>query len=365
MKKYILPLLSVALIATVFSCSKGDDNDTKDNNFDRKALLTYYADKQIIPAYNEMSDAMNKLKTAVDAFVVDVNNQNYKQLSTTFNNAYTSWQKTELLEFGPAADVSLRMYMNIYPVTTTKVNANITSGNYDLETFNNKDAQGFPALDYLLNGVGVDETAIINYYNDAALGNNRKQYLVDLATKMKEKIDGVNTAWINYRSSFIENAGTDANSSFSMMVNAYVLYYERYLRTGKIGLPVGAMTGTAKPELVESYYSPSHSRIYALEALGAVKNFYYGNNINSLYSYLKAADTKDENGKLIADLILEKFDVSNNLLNELGILKDEVTTNRTKVLDVYQSLQNNVPLLKVDMVSALGISITYTDNDGD
>ena len=52
-----------------------------------------------------------------------------------------------------------------------------------------------------------------------------------------------------------------------------------------------------------------------------------------------------------------------SLLNDP--LSDELLINRTAVQNLYDELQQLVILLKVDLTSALGIQITYADNDGD
>jgi len=57
--------------------------------------------------------------------------------------------------------------------------------------------------------------------------------------------------------------------------------------------------------------------------------------------------------------ILEKV---NNLPGTLG---NDIIYNKPMVQETYQELQKLVPLIKVDMTSALGVLITYQDNDGD
>jgi hypothetical protein len=158
----------------------------------------------------------------------------------------------------------------------------------------------------------------------------------------------------------------------SLTTNAFVLYYERYLRSGKIGLPAGAMTGVAAPTLTEAYYTPALSKELAVAAMNAVKNFYngmgYSNNIDGMgfHDYLTAIGTKDETGKAMATVISENFTTATSSLATFpATIKTGVTNNRPQILEIYQQLQSIVPLLKVDMVSAFGISITYTDNDGD
>lgn len=363
---YIAVLALIMVVGVVTSCTKSDDNATPSSGLDRQPMLTSYADNYVIPAYADMLEKLQELKAAIESFNANSTQQQLQSASNIWRNAYATWQKVDLLEFGPAFDNSLRSFVNTYPVTVSKLEANITSGSYDLEAFGNKDAQGFPALDYLLNGTSLDK-----YTNDANAAA-RKQYLLAVVDKMVEKVTAVSNEWGTYRNTFVNSTGTDVNSSLSIMVNNFVLYYERYLRGGKIGLPVGAMTGVAKPELVEAYYSQELSKNLLYAALASVQSFYGGYGYDgiqrgeSMKSYLAAIGTKDENGVLIADLIDTELEQALKAVTNIGTpIADAVQNDRPTVLTAYEEIQDVVALLKVDMVSAFSISITYTDNDGD
>lgn len=68
----------------------------------------------------------------------------------------------------------------------------------------------------------------------------------------------------------------------------------------------------------------------------------------------------------MADLVMQELNDALASIQSLnGTLQDNIQNNRTAVLNTYEQIQEVVPLLKVDMVSAFSISITYTDNDGD
>lgn len=374
MKKWLLISGVVLMVSSVVfsACNKEDKTTNNNDGLDRKPMLVNYANNYILPGYSAMTDDLTALKSKSEAFTNTPNEANLNSLREAWRKAYLTWQKVDMLELGPAEGVSLRMYMNTYPVTVSKINANITSGNYDLEEFGNKDAQGFPAIDYLLHGVGSTPAEIISYYTTSGQATLHKEYLQAVVNKMLEKVQGVKNEWDTYKTTFTESTGTDVNGSLSKMTNSFVLYYERYLRSGKIGLPVGAMTGSAKPEIVESYYTPEFSKDLAVTALNSVKNFYEGKSFDGgiqdacMKTYLSSIGTKDDNGTLMADLISTEM---NEAITGLGginsNIKDAVQSDRTNVLTIYDQLQEIVPLLKVDMVSAFGISITYTDNDGD
>lgn len=355
------------------SCSKDKSpGGDPSSDLDRKPMLEHYVNDFITPGYNTMVSTLETLKNDITAFTANPADASLKAARYSFDDAYLVWQNVDMLDFGPADDESLRSFVNIYPVTVSKVNNNISSGSYELEEFGNKDAQGFPAVDYLLNGIGSTDAAVIDMYTTDAQAAARKQYLLDVVNKMLEKVTKVRDQWGTYKNTFINSTGTDANSSLSLMVNGFVMYYERYFRSGKIGLPVGAMTGVAKPELTEAYYRPELSKQLAYESIVAVKRFYDGYDIDGnaigegMYSYLKALGTTDDNGASMAEVISSELNSAVYEVNNIPTtIKSDVVNNRSQMLEVYEQLQKVVPLLKVDMVSAFSISISYTDNDGD
>lgn len=368
-----MAIAAIAVMLSAVGCRKNKkDDDDNSVNFDRAAMLTNYADNYVLPAYTDMVGKLTTLKTTVDEFAAAPDTIKLAAARTAWKDAYLTWQGVEVLEFGPDASVSLRDFMNIYPVSLTKVNNNITSGSYDLEQFANKDAQGFPALDLLLNGLASTDAAIVGYYTTDAKATARKQYLQAVTAKMLTKITAVKDAWGPYKATFIAATSTSVSGSISLMTNAFVLYYERYVRMGKIGLPAGAISGTASPDLAEAYYTPTLGKELATAAVNSVAAFYEGISYNGASNglgfkdYLMAIGTKDDNGTAMAEVIsTELGDVKTALAAMPANVSLTAASNPSDLLKVYDQMQQVVPLLKVDMVSAFGISITYTDNDGD
>lgn len=375
MQKIILNLLGSSLLLALMliaSCDKKGSGTEDNKALDRKALFENYAAHYILPAYQALNTDLEALQQAAVTFSANPDAASLNTLRASWYTAYLTWQKTDMLEFGPAETQSLRSFLNIYPVTTSKVNQNIISGTYNLETFNNYDAQGFPALDYLLHGLADNDTELLVYYTTNPQAQARLSYLKAVIAKMKEKVNAVHSEWQSYQADFINATGTDVEGSLSKMVNAFVLYYERFLRSGKIGYPVGAMTAQPLPTHCEAYYAPEKGKALAMEALKSVIAFYEGKSFDGsqngkcMKTYLAAIGTKDDAGTLMADVISNELNAALTALNSVnGTIRDGVVNNRSQVLGVYDLLQKAVASLKVDMVSAFGISITYVDNDGD
>jgi predicted lipoprotein len=363
-------LLTAFSLVAIVACDKGDDKQepTEPGVADRKALLVNAADNIIIPSFENTQAAVATMKTAAENFAANPDVAKLQTLRQRWQAAYLAWQKTELFHFGPADDASLRNYFNIYPTDITLLNSHVSSGNYDLEVLINNKAQGFPALDYLINGLGDDDDAILAYYTTSADAAKWKKYLTDITSIMTTKISAVVSTWKNnYRNQFVDNTGTGAGSSFSLMVNEYIMYFERFLRSGKYAIPAGAMSGTAAPEKVEVYYSKTLGTQMAVTALQAAEDFFLGKSFGAgangvgLKSYLQGL-----NATPLASNIESQFGVIKTKANALGnSIHQAIVNDRPAVLELYDEFQKQVRFLKVDMVSAIGISITYTDNDGD
>ncbi|MBD2766556.1 imelysin family protein [Hymenobacter sp. BT664] len=370
MKKPVLFALLLLLTAVgVFSCQKTSSGDPPSPNpsLDRKALLTQWADSLVKPGYQRFNDKLDILSAKTAAFTTAPTTASLVEARQAWQAAYLEWQKVELFEFGPAQSVSLRNHFNIYPTDAPGINQNISTGSYNFELATAIPQQGFPALDYLLNGVALNDAAIVQQYVASA---NHRRYLTDVVAKMSQTFALVYAQWNgSYRDAFINNTGTDASSSLSRAINAYSLYYERYLRAGKVGIPAGVMTGTSRPEKIEAYYLKGSLPLQlATTAHTTVQQFFNGRaGRPSLKSYLDALGAKDSRtGQLLTDILNNQFGVAFQRLNSLGPdLFPTMTARNADAVACYNEMQRAVRLIKVDMTSALGITVTYVDNDGD
>ncbi|GAB3943754.1 imelysin family protein [Spirosoma harenae] len=343
---------------------------------DRKAMLTNIADNIIVPGYGNFKTKFEAMVAKSDAFAAKPDKASLTDFRQAWVDAYTEWQKVELFDVGPAEQNTLRNFFNIYPTNTTGIEEYITAGSGTFETPASYPKQGFPALDYMINGVGTTDDAIVARYTTATDATKRIAYLKRLTTQMTSMFNTVYTAWTTggYRDTFINCTALNAGCSTGKLVNGYVLNYERYIRSGKVGIPSGAMTnGTVSPDKVEAYYKKDISLILAKTAHQASIDFFNGKSVKtgqegpSLKSYLNSIGAKDsQTGKSLVDIINAQFDVANQKLNALKAnLSDEVKTNNAAVVQAYAEMQKVVRMIKVDMTSAMSITITYTDNDGD
>lgn len=378
-KKWFGSLLLVLFLLSCASDSDADpdpgsggDNGNGGNSaqFDRGAMLAHWSDRIIIPAYQGFLAQHEILKTAFSDFSGAPDAQKLTALRAQWRETYKSWQRIAMFEVGPAETLGLRLNLNTYPTDPVLIENHVAGGSYDLDLPSNRDAKGFPALDYLFNGMAESDEALLAAFASEA---GYTQYTNALLEDIDQRVTEVLAGWEGgFRDTFVANDGASATASVDRYVNDFIFYYEKFLRAGKMGIPLGVFTGTPAPNTLESYYDPEFSNALFLEGLDAVQGFFNGTPYGggsagpSLASYLKALNSLKE-GDALDQRINDQLDAARALVGGLAPFRTEIEENSppTSMLLAYDEVQAAVPLFKVDMVSAMSIAIDFVDADGD
>lgn len=360
------------LTVLLYACSSSSSDNPSPNptvdNFNRGEMLTHLANSIIIPSFSNFNDKLTDLKAKTTSFTSNPTQATLNNVRTSWYNAYKAWQHIEMFNIGKAEELQFVNHFNIYPVEVADIEKNATTGTYDLNHSNNHDAQGFPALDYLLYGIASTDATILAKYTTDANATKYKAYFTAIVTKMTD----VNTAILNdwkggYATTFASSTTNTATSSLNMLVNDFIYYYEKGLRANKIGIPAGVWSATPLPTKVEAFYRKDISKELTLEALTAVENFFIGKAFNgtttgqSFKTYLEGLNRSDLATKIINQLKKGRAEV-NKLDNNYY---QQIKTDNTKMTKAYDELQKVVVLIKTDMLQAFNVTVDYVDADGD
>ena len=238
MKNYRLTFYILFITFLLSSCGDDDTAVGGGDNFDRAAMLENWADNIIVPAYTSYASALNNLKGQKDVFVLNQDAQSLNDLKDAWLEAYLAFQRVSMFEIGRAEQITLRDFTNIYPTDVIEIEENIQQEDYNLELPSTRDQQGFPALDYLLYGMGNEQETLEIFQTQETYRN----YLSDLVERLNFLGNEVLTDWnTGYRDEFVANSGSEASSSVNKLVNDYMFYYEKALRAGKLGNPCGCL----------------------------------------------------------------------------------------------------------------------------
>jgi len=365
----LMPNAVLLTAVLLFPSCEGEGPAT--TSYDRRALLEHYADNLIVPGYQQFGAACSDLESAWDSFEAAPGAESLDLLRQRLITAWTAWQNVAPLDFGPALDRGLLGFVNTFPPDSNTINIHMDAGSWNLDQVTNFDAQGFPALDFLLFSRSPEATvAAFSVAGDAA---QRRAYAGTLVERLALLASSVQQDWENgYAASFPEGDGVDVGSSLGKLINAINRYYERDLRDGKVGIPLGVRSlGIAQPERAEALYS-GESRALAVAGLVAYENWLLGGadasapDAPGLDDYLDAVDAQ-YNGQPLSDEIRAVLAEAQTSLRD-GVtlpLNEAVLAEAGAVQNAYTSLQRLLVLIKVDLPSSLGILITYQDNDGD
>lgn len=358
------------LITVFYACSSSSENEPEEtDNFDRGVMLTHIADNIIIPSLQDFNTEMVSLKAAGDTFVTTPNQTNLEAFRISWLAAYKEYQYIEMYNIGKAEELQYKFYMNIYPLSVTDVETNIANDSYDLNNVNYQDAQGFPALDYLLYGVADTDANILAKYTTDSNADGYKNYITNVLNQMSSLTTEVLNDWTSsYRDEFVASTGNTVTSALNKFLNDYIEFFEKNIRTNKIGIPAGIFSDTTLPEKVEAFYRQDVSKELAINAIDGFENLFLGNfkgnsiaGKSSFQQYLQALDRQD-----LVNSITSQFNVAKTQVESLNTnFYEQVNTDNTKMTLAYDELQKLVVYLKVDMASALNISIVFVDTDGD
>ena len=359
----------------------GDTSDSVDTTasdtgageeFTRVTMLANWADNIIIPAFEAFVDNMDSLSLAANEFTDIPNQENLINLKQSWLNAYLAWQTVDMFDIGKAEEITLRNFINVYPLDAQGMTTTLLAGDYDLTSVNRQDEQGFSALDYLLHGLGNSDEEIIAFYTDDTNGLKYKTFLNDVVNRMHSLTSIVLADWKeSYRDEFIERDGNAATESVNSMINDYIYYYEKFLRAGKVGIPAGVFSNTPLSDRVEARYHGDVSKELLIKALNSAQDFFNGvhfsqedsgMSLKGWINYLEASGSTNN----IDSLINNQFGLIHlqleNLNSDLG---QQVEIDNIKMLETYDILQKNVVFMKVDMLQLLDITVDYVDADGD
>ncbi|UAY51512.1 imelysin family protein [Ferruginibacter albus] len=367
--RFLLVAGIVGICSTIifFSCSKSDTgNNGNGGSTDTDSTLVKIGNNVIVPAYQQLNETVTNLDNAVTTFNTNPTAPNLAALRTNFLAAYNAWETCSEFQFGPAtSQLFVTNTANLFPTNSTLIDNNINSGSYTIGAIGNLNAEGFPAIDYLLYN-GDDATVLAKFTTDVHAAA-AKQYLAAITNSLQTKATALYNAWTvsggNYIHQFTTATGVNAGSSLSLLANAIVQEYDVVLKNYKIGIPIGkygTSTLPIDPTSVEAYYSGQSIPLMITQI----------QSIQSLY--LAGIDQKViasgavKNGSPLNDVIKDEITTIITKLQAInGPLSSAIQNNITPVNDAYTEITKLVVLLKVDMSSALGVRISFSDDDGD
>lgn len=368
MRQISLVILSFGMLALVGISSCGEDGGATGNDFDQQPLLDNLANNLILPAYGAFATASADLVTALQTLERELTIGNLTDARAQLAITQKVWQGCAFYQFGPAETNGLSSVTNLYPIDDNQVEQNIENGGYDLTQVSNFDARGLPTIEYLVYGEDLSDEETLAMLDD----ENRMNYLLEVVQLIAITAETTRDTWDSSGGNFIGDftstaaLGVSAGSSIAQLLNGVIQYYERNIRDGKVGIPVGIRSlGEIIPKNVEAYYS-QNSLSLLRESMLQFRKMYTGNTGIGFDDYLVALEAVSTNNEDLPAAIEDQFSSILAAIDQINEpLSEAIVSDKSAVEQVFAEMQGLATLMKTDMSSQIGVGITFQDSDGD
>ena len=349
--KYI-SLLMIAITMIIVACSSSDDNI-----FSIENNLEDIFDSGIRPQVQELQNEAANFDLLVTAFNETPNEENFNALRTSWQTLTLSWKSLEAITIGDFALISRVTAIHFWPIEVETLQQNIQ--NYTETDFSlDARARGLGALEYIL--FANDYNTFIN--NDNA--TNYIAYLNVITDQLRSDINSYDQAWLDFEEEFKTGVESSVTGTQSELINEVIVTFFDIIVTKIQGAILSNEEGTV-PLNSETPYSELSLEIIEVQ-IEFIERLFSGNfsesiGTVSIYDQLNDLGRSD----LVENLDTQFELVLSNLLTEENSLEYLIINNSQNLETIEDSIRTLSVLISNDVVSALDILITASDNDGD
>ncbi|MFE8602131.1 imelysin family protein [Archangium violaceum] len=351
-------LIAPTLLLSLAMASCGDSQGTAL----RSAFLKELAGDVALPAYRDFDTRAEALAGALAALEATPTETTLTQAKSAWREARAAWLRQEAFRFGPAEEQHTSAAVNQVPSTTgidslLAGDAELTKAFVADQGANRK---GLLAIEYLLFDAAATE--------EGSAGARRRAYLKALGAEVHENATAARTAWETEQGNYVEQLSKAGNegSPYTTQKDAVDTVVNRLIASVevtelKLSKPLGFETGgTVRPELEEARRSDNSLADLGNAVLG-LERVWLGSNGNGGLSKVMAASNKQADATVRGDLAA----VRSALEAIPPPLRTALTNDRESVEAARAALSTLRATLASEVVSNLGVTLKFNDNDGD
>lgn len=340
-----------ALLLGTGACGEGDTL--------RREVLAHLADEVIVPAEVSLHGDAEALAGAVAALC---GGGDLGAAQTAWMAAHDRWSVTGAFAFGPVAEQMQAGPLDFWPVRGDTIEGKIADAPAKIDASYlatlGTSAKGLPALEYLL------------YGEPLAPASPRCAYAQALADDIAARTGEIADAWTDGHAEALRSAGHGSTTypteqtGLDVVVNAAIEGLYRMVKS-KLDGPLGNLSGSdPDPTQSESLFS-QRGAIDLERNLDGFALVYLGADLESggdpgLGALVAARDAGlDE--RIVAQLAAARA----ALAALPGTLDAALIADRSAVQTARDEIDGLRRLIKLDVASLLGVTLSLSDNDGD
>src|SRR5262245_2623092 len=326
----------------------------------RQAALDNIARTVLLPAYSDLAAKASGLAAATNAFTSTPSVASLKRTQQAWKDTLLAWRPTQAFWHRPSADLGVYGRIQFWPSRRQSIDRVLRAtrpidDQYLQELGAN--AVGLSALEVLLFDVREDDNARV-----AALsgrdGERLRVYYRALAQELVRKTRLVEDAWQGPRG-YAAKFSSGGQKQLNLLVNDLLAAIE----TGVQGRLRTAIDRRTQPlfasELVEGGLSGTSLEGMAT-LLASTRTTFAGSTGAGIDDYLKTLNPAS------ARRVDTQFQKTIDAVRAIGVPLEQAVETRQKAVELaHNECRALELLLKVEVTSTLGVTLTFKSTDGD
>jgi predicted lipoprotein len=337
-----------------------DTARSKERSFTKSAMLQDLSEQVIVPSYSNFAARCRELNTVAGALTETPDTATLHQVQAAWSNAMLAWRPAQVVRSGPLLDQDVLSRIHFWPIRRQSVEKVLRDTRPISESYIAElgaPAVGLCALEFLLFDLKSGDTVVLANFNGPQ-AERREVYLRALTADLARQAESVVTAWTKpagYQEKFVEAGQESVNLVVNDLLQAVEVATEERLKYA-LDLHENKLL---KPEFIQGA-AAGISQQSVSEVIRGAQRLYLGDGGFGLASQLRQLQSP------VAARIEAQFRVALKSLDALGApLEKALLTDRAAVNRAYDECKKLEVMLKVEMASAFGVTLTFNSTDGD
>jgi predicted lipoprotein len=371
--------LTTSLLAALAGAACGGDKDPVHDArpaVDPQLVLRDLAEVVIVPGHRDLHARAQDLVNAARALCTAPAAATLDAAQDAWRATRAPWKRSEAFGFGPVDDLRIDTALDFWPARASSIETELAKTDPVAENYAatlGDTLRGLPVMEYILfDHDGGDGAVLAALQDENGQATRTCQYVVALAVDVELRARTLLEAWDPASGDFageLARAGigstvyADRAKAISAVVNAFVQLVQT-VEGIKLATPLGLRDGgTPQPQAAESWRS-GNSQQDIIDNLAGVRSMYttaYGERTGtSFHDAVAALDPA------LDAAILAQLDATDAAVAAIALPLDRAVSEAPETVDAaFQSAKELFRLLAVDMVTLLGVTLSFSDNDGD
>ncbi|MDE2966959.1 MAG: imelysin family protein [Chloroflexota bacterium] len=350
----LLPPLILGAALLLAACS---------SDVTRRDVAASLTELVIVPRYEAAADRAEAMSEGIRTLVSEPTPARLHEARDSWRDARSAWSRVQAYTLGPVMELRIPSLVSWWPIDESKIRDALARPSISAEDVRDTfaaDQRGFGALELLLFADGDSVLSHLQADDEAY-----SQYLMALAEVIADAVRQASNDWSGEYGEAFSGSGDRAISE--NLAIADLVRVPVFLTETLGDMQLGVALGITKPE-ADLNVIPEGVAATGVEDLDqsmrGIQDTYLGDADGLGLSDL-VAELSTEADQRMRDALLNAITAIESLRETGKPLKDLLQTDSGLVIEARDAIKNVQLVLNTEVVSLLGITIGFSDNDGD